>query len=511
MIDSHPSQTHNRAIHGLQQAAVAVCVLTCMGLSSAAESTSYRPAATSLLALDGSALPKAQSTLVGEVERQAPPLLPPLPPPGRIRQDRSAFEANAAAAGPVASGIAARNDTPQRSSTKLFDLNDRAIIIVSGRKTTAGELKGKLLAEIDDKAGPPRTVKVGQRKLDLARLNVTRAAVNPASSLQGKGAAASEKRASKFTPAAPMPPALSTYSEKSPAPSPFNRSAAAGATVRVDEPAARMSERQMALATQVSDPSASITAMEKPNKPTALKSMACPDRGPPKIFSVLGHLKPGSKFRVEGLCFGDRTGRVELIGQFPGGKLVVPFTSWDMNSVDLEMPATIRGAGDHTVAVTVITADGKASPAMQAEYQAARERVAVPDRLWSPNSSFELAATDEAVKDGTLQSVIPPGKTSNAATSGRTAKSLRVNPQCALDNVEATLQSGSIDRIKGWELGRPNEADVSLDWTGTCIQITTTTSSTFSVLAGKDVTIRAACRIKFQLHAWAYCPVGMAP
>jgi len=78
-----------------------------------------------------------------------------------------------------------------------------------------------------------------------------------------------------------------------------------------------------------------------------------------------GRLTPGGKFSVTGGCFGERPGRVDLIGQFPGGKLIVPFTGWDTSNVELDMPANIRGAGDHAVALTVVTAEGRTTPAMQ--------------------------------------------------------------------------------------------------------------------------------------------------
>jgi hypothetical protein len=250
-----------------------------------------------------------------------------------------------------------------------------------------------------------------------------------------------------------------------------------------------------------------VTAVAKANTNTsaALKDLICADNGPPRIIEVVGRLKPGGKFSVWGRCFGARPGRVELIGQFPGGKLIVPFTGWDMTSVDLEMPATIRGAGDHVVAVTVVSADGRPTPALQANFVAARERIEVPDRLWSPNAGFELASTVETLKTDT------GAMSDNPAQAGHVAKSLRVNPQCTLDNMDATVLSGDVSQIRGWEQGRANETSVTIDWVGTCVNTTTTHYHYVIVQRGDDISVSSACRVAFQARAWAYCPVGVAP
>jgi hypothetical protein len=376
-------------------------------------------------------------------------------------------QAGAAVKGPTAS----RNGAA-KSARKLFDMEDRAIIIVSGRQTTAGDLKRALNAEIASKAGPPRTVKGGARRLDLVALNVARNTTSVAPPAQTTVAARADTRAAKLALA---PSALSTYSQS----------------------------------TNPAGPnySAEVTAaVNKSSTSAVLKDILCADKGPPKISEVVGRLKPGSKFSVWGRCFGVRPGRVEIIGQFPGGKLTVPFTAWDMSGVDLEMPANIRGASDHAVAVTIITADGKTTPAMQASFVAARERIEVPDRLWSPAAGFELASTVETLNTANGTSSVNP------AASGQIAKSLRVNPQCALDNMDAMVLSGSVSQIRGWELGPANEATVTIDWIGTCIRSTTTTSYHYVIAqVGDDISVSSACRVAFQARAWAYCPVGVAP
>ena len=177
-----------------------------------------------------------------------------------------------------------------------------------------------------------------------------------------------------------------------------------------------------------------------------------------------------------------------------------------MTGVDVEMPATIRGAGDHAVAVTIVTAEGRATPAMQAKFVAARERIAVPDRLWAPSAGFELASTVETVNTATHVNGV------NSAASGQVSKSLRVNPQCALDEMDATVLSGGIKQISGWDQGPANEAAVTILWEGTCVNTHSVTSYNYGIFqVGDDFAISSACRVAFQARAWAYCPVGVAP
>lgn len=364
--------------------------------------------------------------------------------------------------------------TSARSGKKLFDMEDRAIIIVGGKQTTAGELKRSLLADIARKAGPPRTVKGGARKLDLAALNVTTGSSGVAPLGQKTATAQAGNRAAQFALAPKSPPTLSTYSQTAPT---------LAINAQIGKPAPL-------------DPSTQVTAVGKPAKSAVLDDFNCVDHGPPRIIQVAGTLRPGRHVAVVGRCFGDRPGRVELIGQFSGGKLTLPFMAWDKTGIDVEVPATIRGAGDHAVALTVVTVDGKSSPAMQAKFVAAQERVEVPERLWSPSAGFEMASTRDDSRD----------------ESGQVSKSLRVNPQCVLHNFDATILSGDISQMRGWEQGRANETSITFNWIATCLRTTTTTSySYFIVQRGDDYSVSNACRVAFLARAWAYCPVGVAP
>ena len=361
-----------------------------------------------------------------------------------------------------------------RSASGLFALDDRAIIIVGGKSTTAGAVKQAINAELAAKAGPPKTVKGGARKIDLAAIGVKSAS---------SGTQAAGQKTMNLVPGGvggfggARKPGVSQVATATP--SPINAAQVGRLGVK--------------------------DSVASTNIEAGTAAARCPTKDAPQISEVAGKLKAGSRVTVWGKCFGDRPGRIEIIGQFSGGKLSPAFAAWDNTGVELEIPATIRGANDHIVAVTIVTADGKTSPAMQTQFVAARERIEVPARLWSPGADFELAATAETSNQ------VDPYEV-NRAYAGRTAMTLRVQPQCTLDTMDAIVHSGSITGISGWEAGLPNEASVTIDWLGTCTGTKTSTAYSYVIGdAGVDVSIKSACRVAFQTQAWAYCPVGIAP
>jgi hypothetical protein len=364
---------------------------------------------------------------------------------------------------PLVNDKASAQTSASKIPKNLFDVEDRAIIIVGGKQSTAGELKKALLAEIGKKAGSSKTIKGGARTLDLVALNVTNGAINsPASPRTMERPSANGK---------PKPPISQTASAST------STQAAIGSGSALTVPASRARETK-----------------------DSLSIALCLDKGPPLIDEVEKRLKPGTRVMVWGRCLGDRPGRVEIIGQFPGGKLTPAFTSWEMTGIEIEIPANIRGAADHAVAISVVTAEGKTTPAKQAQFVAARERINVPDRLWSPNAKFEASATGGAAS-------------TNTAYSGQLSRTLRINPQCALYEMDALVLSGAITQIRGWETpGPPNEASVLIDWMGTCTEKTTISQNNYVVFQGSaSLSYDSACRVAFQTQASAYCPAGIAP
>jgi hypothetical protein len=387
------------------------------------------------------------------------PLPPAQPNPGT--SVKSGLDNRAKPLAPLVNDKVNAQTSATRIPNNLFDVEDRAIIIVGGKQSTAGELKKSLLAEIAKKAGPSKTIKGGARKLDLVALNVTNGAINspaPPRTMERPSA-----------PGKPKPPISQTTSAST------SSQAAIGSGSALTVPASRGRE----LIDSVS-------------------ALRCLDKGPPLIDEVEKRLKPGSRVMVWGRCLGDRPGRVEIIGQFPGGKLTPAFTSWEMTGIEIEIPANIRGAVDHAVAVSVITAEGKTTPAKQAQFVAARERLDVPERLWSPTARFEFSAAGGQAS-------------TNAAYAGQLSKTLRINPLCALYEMDAVVLSGGITQIRGWDAPGPaNEASVLIDWAGTCnetkkIEIVRIINTNYTV----DFT--SACRVAFQTQASAYCPAGIAP
>ncbi len=401
----------------------------------------------------------------------------------------------------AAGGKAGLTAKAEKSHTNLFDLDDKASIIVSGRQTTAGELKKSVRAEIQQKDGAPRVVQAGVRRSATLELHRAQSGVGSPS----RAAAGNTGHAKLLASAAGVSP-LPTQSQTLPAPGSKGTAAILAGNER----------------------GAYAQASTKKHS-DLIKEITCADKGPPAIAEVRSKLIPGGTVTLDGRCFGDRAGRVEVIGQFPGGKLAPPFTAWDMNTVVIQMPANVRGATDHSVAVTVVTAEGKTSAAMQAQFVAARERVEVPARLWSPNANFELSSTEEVVNND--NDVFKPYKVgtsnvnnplerlakelrdrqSNRAFAGDLALTLRVNPQCALDAMDANVLRGSVKRITGFEAGPANEAAVRISWGGSCNRLTKTTSYNYGPFQGGDTSVVQACSIAFQVRAWAYCPMGVAP
>ncbi len=346
-----------------------------------------------------------------------------------------------------------------KPGTHLMNMDVKSIIIVGGKQTTVGEAKKKFQAELKRKIGPIKTTKAKPRKLDLSTFQI----VSPTGKLV----------TSNSTPLT----GLSKSKGEFPAPAPGNSEWKTAARV------------------------------EKSGLPYICKTNELP-----QISNLSGRLIAGRKVVINGTCFGDRSGSVELIGPFPGGKLKLPFTSWNQFSVALEIPATIRGVADQTISISVITANGKATPAMPAQFIATRERLEVPDRYWTPNASFNFTRDSVTKHEGGYNAGIdiPRAIQDNEARIGQTPLTLRINPQCSLESMSVDVLAADKVAIFGWENPGPaNEANPILSWVGTCHATTYLTSGT--VLSSSSETINATCTVSFKARAWAYCPAGISP
>ena len=347
--------------------------------------------------------------------------------------------------------------TPARGD--LYQMEDRAIIIVGGKPRAAGEIKKLIGEKLSKKAGPPKVVSSSSRKASVASAGAKSAAPMP-------GAVPAQTLQAAVDPRAAASRSLA-------------QPASSGAASALARP-----PKSLAVATQ-----------SAPN----VRDLKCLDKGPPAISDVSGPLVPGSKVAIHGLCLGDRPGHVEIIGQFPGGKLRPAFAAWDMTGVEVVIPADIRGASDHAVSITVVGADGRRSTAMQGQFLAARERIEVPASRWSPGANFELSSASDRMMSN------------NTAYAGQLARSVRVSPQCGLDTMEVTVLAGSVKGINGWEAGPANEASVVIDWQGTCVGQEIWSETDYMIYKIGDVKFNSACRVALLARAWAYCPVGVAP
>ena len=343
------------------------------------------------------------------------------------------------------------------SKQGLFDLPDATPITVDGKASTAGALKRTIAGEIAAKAGPRRTVQAKSRVVEHAVVGAGQGVpVRSGNVATGK----------------------------------WNGGIATTTASAVTHAGLQSSGRKLATVGGAPD-----TAR-----------LFCTDKGPPQISEVDGTLTPGGKATVYGYCFGERAGHVEAIGNFPGGKLDVAFTGWAQTGIDLQVAANVRNTPDGTVAVTIVGADGRRSPAMQARFVATREQVEIPARLWTPDADFVLSATTDASPN-----LFNASPVVNPAASGHLQRSLRINPQCALESMSVDVLAGGVSEIRGFDQGPPNEAAATIDWTGTCIDTRTTTTHDYVVGSSQSVSIKQACSVALEPRAWAWCPAGLSP
>jgi hypothetical protein len=328
----------------------------------------------------------------------------------------------------------------------LFGMEDRAIIIVSGKSRAAGDVKREIKAELQRLSGPAQTLRTGSR---LKSVPVQHVMENPGG--------------------APRPKT--------------------GAGALTSRPATSVEGLSM--------PSAAVQLGGIRKEALVSPKEYCRTHAP-EVSRVRGALTPNERFTIEGLCFGDTTGSVQVIGQFPGGNMKLVFERWTDDEIVAFVPKVV-GAADHAVALTVVRTDKTRTAAAQAKFVATRERVEVPGRYWSPSERFDHIGVVQGGGN------IFAGFTVNSASAGSytTPFTLSINPACALDNAAWSSSVGRVDAFNGWDDGPPHEAKVSVVWTPRC-----TTQTTNYVFASSSQRI---CSMTFNLKAWAMCPLGVAP
>jgi hypothetical protein len=336
----------------------------------------------------------------------------------------------------------------------LFSIEDRAIIIVGGKQVAAGDVKRRLVSDLRQISQPVSTART------VSRMNSQPVRDNPRSALGGINGS------------------LLRPKPRSPQDRITADGGVAGASI-----AGRGRE----------------TLANKPALSYSELMNYCKTH-PIEITRVRGTITPGSRFTIEGICFGEQTGAVEVIGQFPGGNMRLVFDSWSDYEIRAFVPP-VSGAADHTIALTVVRFPDKVrSPNVQAQFIAARQIVPVPANYWTPTADFLQIDIDQG--GGNIfggYTVFGTGP----AQARLAPFSLHVNPACGLDTAGANVRSGAVLAINGWEDGPPYQANVNVAWTPRCVIQTTN-----YVLASSSQRI---CDIDFTLSAQASCPVGVAP
>jgi hypothetical protein len=330
----------------------------------------------------------------------------------------------------------------------LFEMDDRAIIIIGGKQVAAGDVKRDILQHIERTAGPAKTFAVPARpQLPETPLSARSASSGTSQALQSS--------------------TTGTLGERILARGQYDWDCSKG----------------------------------------------------PFAGRIDGRLRPGEPLKVTGACFGTLPGSIELIGQFhprqpESGRLKLEVYSWYEAEIVAATPRDVREVPDHVVTLTVIRRDGRQSAAKQLNFIAARERVEVPANFWTPMSHYTWNAVGKNNwnlirghnNQGSGQFPSQPCPNTFAVDSGCGPASvfrLRVNPACALDNMEVSEKLGQVLNIVGWENGQPFEANITVfwqphhAWSTTDYWVARSTEEVYSV--------------DFTLRAWANCPIGINP
>lgn len=377
-----------------------------------------------------------QRAVSPSVRAQAPAATAAAPDTATAIRPEAAIQANTNAA------VSGKQIIP----ADLFSVDDRAIIIVSGKPATAGDVKRRLIDELRQQS-VPKTLTFRRAQREDAPVG-TPIRENP-----GAGMGNIRQPRDRIE-----------------------------ATSHVPSAGAYANSRESIKAT----PALSYTEMLNYCK-----------NHPAEISHVSGTITPNGRFKIQGICFGDQTGIVEAIGQFPGGNMRLVFERWTESEITAFVPP-VSGAPDHSIALTVVRADKSRSPAIQARFHATRQQVPVPPRFWSPNADFIKIEVDQG--GGNIFS----GYTAWGNHGSRSSPfSLLINPACELDGASLNTRTGRVEAFNGWENGAPNEANVDIIWTPQC-----TTQTTNYVFASSSQRI---CSIDFTVSATASCPVGLAP
>jgi len=257
-------------------------------------------------------------------------------------------------------------------------------------------------------------------------------------------------------------------------------------------------------ASDIPDTSIGTSAATVNSKNAMLRGEEACAEGIPWVARIEGTVTSGSRFTIKGACFGDRPGKVELIGNLPPEAQRAAFEEWTKSKIVAVMPR-VSGADDGTVAVTVVAAGGQRSAAKQAKFFAERETVQIPADRWRPSNVLQTPLTWTSASSNGDDNV----SKSKIASKGRSIFQITVHPSCWLDGVGAEPHSGVAESIRWVEETQapPNTGSVELQWRDSCVKRTWEKSGTLTY----EYSITYVCGSNIELNASALCPIGVLP
>jgi hypothetical protein len=215
-------------------------------------------------------------------------------------------------------------------------------------------------------------------------------------------------------------------------------------------------------------------------------------------------LGPGGALLLQGRCFGKLPGQVRLLGDFPGGALVLTPVVWQHDTVFVEIPAE-ASTRSQEVAVLLVDAQGKPGNERRAAWEAPAvklQRMEVDSaRVWEVSqcqtpgiSGGQCNAANQVknygwMKEGGLldRPWLPqPGELSAhhllynheqavAPFRGRDVYTLRAPPGCSVEKTYGGQVAGASleeSRISSATVSHPDGRHMVVDWTANyCIEV----------------------------------------
>lgn len=226
----------------------------------------------------------------------------------------------------------------------------------------------------------------------------------------------------------------------------------------------------------------------------------------PEITRITA-LSPGRSFTIDGICFGERIGRMQLAGG-PGNGTTLTFSKWTDTQI-VGQVGKVSGARDGNVELALFTGDGQRAVPRMARFIAERATVRVPPERWAPGGSLSWAVTD--YPQIARLSAQFPGVTWQPNFQLPQRFSAKLTDGC---EVVAVGVDGA-----GFDVLRPMQFEASPSASDTIVSVSLRTAATARIREDLHSPIGATgtpmsytvSRGSLTLTADAVCPVGVAP